>query len=144
MFAADVDGETVCFCFVASAASRGDKLRRSLVVPPAMNPQRVEPEIAASVTCASCAARCCRLEVMLIGEDDVPLELTAVDAWGGSVMARLEDGWCAAVDRNTMRCAIYERRPSVCRDFELGGSDCLEERSKSAPIVWYRAMANRT
>ncbi len=81
---------------------------------------------------------------MLIGEDDVPLELTAVDAWGGSVMARLEDGWCAAVDRNTMRCAIYERRPSVCRDFELGGSDCLEERSKSAPIVWYRAMANRT
>ena len=81
---------------------------------------------------------------MLMGEDDVPLELTAVDAWGGSVMARREDSWCAAVDRDTMLCTIYERRPSVCRDFELGGSDCLEERSKPAPIVWYEATAGRT
>ena len=81
---------------------------------------------------------------MLMGEDDVPSRLTAVDAWGGSVMARLEDGWCAAVDRETMRCTIYERRPAVCRDFELGGSDCLQERSKPAAIVWYGATEDRT
>jgi hypothetical protein len=30
------------------------------------------------------------LEVLLMGDDDVPLELTEVDRWGGSVMARLE------------------------------------------------------
>lgn len=82
-------------------------------------------------------AHCCRLEVMLMGEDDVPDELTEVDRWGGRVMRRLEDGWCAALDRDTMLCAIYQSRPGICRDFELGGSDCLTERSKIAPMVWH-------
>ena len=69
-------------------------------------------------------------------EDDVPDALTAVDRWGGTVMARLDDGWCAALDRDTMLCTIYERRPSVCRDFEMGGSDCLTERaSAGAPTA---------
>jgi Fe-S-cluster containining protein len=95
---------------------------------------------AATVTCASCAASCCRLEVMLMPEDDVPDALTAVDRWGGTVMARLNDGWCAALDRETMLCTIYERRPSVCRDFEMGGSDCLTERSSAVPIVWFPAQ----
>lgn len=93
---------------------------------------RREPRI----TCATCAARCCRLEVMLMGEDDVPAALIETDAWGGEVMLRLEDGWCAALDRDTMLCRIYERRPTICRDFELAGSDCLQERAKAAPIVF--------
>ena len=102
------------------------------------NPHAEPPELQdtapATVTCASCTACCCRLEVMLMGEDDVPGHLTEVDRWGGSVMARLDDGWCAALDRGTMLCTIYESRPGVCRDFEMGGSDCLTERS--VPIVW--------
>jgi len=73
---------------------------------------------------------------MLMSEDDVPLRLTATDAWGGSVMARRGDGWCAAVDRDTMLCTIYERRPTICRDFEMGGSDCVSERSHPPPVVW--------
>lgn len=44
-------------------------------------------------------------------------------------MARLDDGWCAALDRDTMLCGIYERRPTVCRDYRVGGSDCIAERS---------------
>jgi len=36
-------------------------------------------------------------------------------------MARLADGWCAALDRKTMRCAIYRVRPWICREFEEGG-----------------------
>ena len=52
-----------------------------------------------------------------MGEDDIPVQLTDTDAGGGTVMARLEDGWCAALDRKTMLCSIYERRPAVCRDF---------------------------
>ena len=63
-----------------------------------------------------------------MGNDDVPEELTERDRWGGQVMARLDDGWCAALDRDTMRCLIYERRPQVCRDFQVGSSECVAER----------------
>jgi len=85
-----------------------------------------------AITCASCKACCCRLEVMIMGEDDVPLEFTEVDRWGGRVMARLDDGWCAALDRDTMLCGVYDRRPAVCRDYPVGGSDCIVERSSAA------------
>ncbi len=63
-----------------------------------------------------------------MGDDDVPSRLTAEDEWGGTVMRRLDDGWCAALDRNTMLCTIYGRRPDVCREFAMGGSACVEER----------------
>lgn len=89
---------------------------------------------AADITCASCQACCCRLEVMLMGEDQPPLYLTVEDEWGGWVMRRLGDGWCAALDRNTLRCTIYARRPTICRDYPLGDVDCLEERSRSPEI----------
>lgn len=69
-----------------------------------------------------------------MGEDDVPLELTEVDRWGGQIMARLEDGWCAALDRDTMLCRVYERRPAVCREFRVGESECIAERSTD-PLV---------
>ena len=69
-----------------------------------------------------------------MGEDDVPPELTEPDRWGGRIMARLKDGWCAALDRDTMRCRIYERRPAVCREFRLGESECIAERSAD-PLV---------
>ncbi len=84
----------------------------------------------ASVTCATCYACCCRLEVMLMGEDEIPDDFIAEDRWGGWVMRRLDDGWCAALDRQTMKCSIYQVRPAICRDFEMGASDCLEERSR--------------
>jgi Fe-S-cluster containining protein len=76
------------------------------------------------LTCASCKACCCRLEVILSGDDDVPLHLVDEDQWGGQSMGRGEDGWCVALDRATLRCSIYERRPRICRDYELGGADC--------------------
>jgi len=65
---------------------------------------------------------------MLMGDDDIPPELTEQDRWDGWVMARLADGWCAALDRNTMLCTIYERRPMICRDYQAGDSDCIGER----------------
>ena len=83
----------------------------------------------APVSCASCEACCCRLEVRLMGDDDVPQALTRVDAFGVTVMRRLDDGWCAALDRNSLRCTIYGRRPDICRDFEMGASDCVAERT---------------
>lgn len=84
-----------------------------------------QPEI----TCANCRACCCRLEVMLITDTGVPEKYIEIDAWGGEVMARLEDGWCAALDRETMLCTIYENRPFICREFEMGEYECIDERT---------------
>ncbi|MGB5540628.1 MAG: YkgJ family cysteine cluster protein [Gammaproteobacteria bacterium] len=83
----------------------------------------------AEVTCANCEACCCRLEVLLITETGVPETYIETDRWGGRRMARLDDGWCSALDRNTMLCMIYERRPWVCREFETGSFECLAERA---------------
>ncbi|MBA1276017.1 YkgJ family cysteine cluster protein [Stutzerimonas azotifigens] len=89
-----------------------------------------------AVSCSTCAACCCRLEVMLISETGVPERYIETDRWGGQVMRRLDDGWCAALDRDSMRCTIYANRPWICREFETGSQDCLEERSDL--LVAYR------
>ncbi|MCU7800546.1 MAG: YkgJ family cysteine cluster protein [gamma proteobacterium symbiont of Lucinoma myriamae] len=81
------------------------------------------------VTCANCDACCCRLEVMLISDTGVPERFIEFDKWGGMTMARLDDGWCSALDRNTMMCKIYEKRPLICREFKMGDADCIDERN---------------
>lgn len=83
----------------------------------------------APVNCASCTACCCRLEVLLLTETGVPGHFIEIDQWGGSTMARLEDGWCAALDRKTLACTIYQNRPWVCREFKMGGDECITERA---------------
>jgi uncharacterized protein len=99
------------------------------------------------ISCASCKAGCCRLEVMLMGEDDIPPELTERDRWGGWVMARLEDGWCSALDRGTLLCTIYERRPMICREYQLGGFDCIQERLLHSDVqldrTWHPSRPRR-
>ena len=80
------------------------------------------------ITCATCQACCCRLEVMLITDTGVPEQYIKTDKWGGEVMNRLEDGWCAALDRDTMLCTIYNVRPWICREFEMGSYECITER----------------
>lgn len=87
------------------------------------------PEPSPAVACSNCAACCCQLEVMLIGDAGVPARFTDENNWGGVVMRRLDDGWCAALDRDTMRCTIYELRPDICRAFAMGDRDCLEQRT---------------
>ncbi|MGS0467729.1 YkgJ family cysteine cluster protein [Cobetia marina] len=46
-------------------------------------------------------------------------------------MRRLDDGWCAAVDRETLMCTIYDRRPQLCRDYEMGSPECEDERKEN-------------
>lgn len=82
-----------------------------------------------AVTCDNCDACCCRLEVMLISDTGVPDNYIEIDKWGGRIMARLNDGWCSALNRNTMKCMIYERRPKICREFEMGEYECILERT---------------
>ena len=81
-----------------------------------------------SISCATCEACCCRLEVMLVTDTGVPEHFIATDEWGGQTMARLDDGWCAALNRDTMLCSIYNQRPLICREFATGSEECLEER----------------
>lgn len=85
---------------------------------------------ATKITCTNCEACCCRLEVILISDTGVPMEYIAKDQWGGEVMARLSDGWCAALDRDTYMCTIYDNRPWVCREFEMGSYECTVERNE--------------
>jgi len=88
-----------------------------------------------TITCSTCKACCCQLEVMLIaGDDDVPPQYVEKDQWGGEIMHRLSDGWCAALNRQTMLCTIYEQRPWICREYEAGDFDCLEQR-KRIPLL---------
>jgi uncharacterized protein len=81
------------------------------------------------VSCVSCEACCCRLEVMLVTDTGVPESFIETDEWGGRNMARLEDGWCSALDRNTMNCTIYAKRPWICREFAVGEYECISERA---------------
>ena len=42
------------------------------------------------------------------------------------------DAPCSWLDRTTNRCRHYDHRPSVCREFEVGGEDCLRIRQEWA------------
>lgn len=88
--------------------------------------------IDAAVQCSGCEAVCCRLPVLLMPEDAIPSRYVAHDRHGLEVVAKGADGWCAALDRNTLLCTIYEIRPVICRGFDMGGHDCRQERA-----AWY-------
>jgi Fe-S-cluster containining protein len=68
--------------------------------------------------------------VLLLTDTGVPRHYIAIDAWGGMTMARLEDGWCAALNRRTMQCMIYAQRPLLCREFVMGAEECIAERAR--------------
>ena len=84
---------------------------------------------AAPTHCSACPAICCQLKVLLIAGDNPPQHFIDLDEDGLEIMGKADDGWCAALDRESMRCTIYEQRPFVCREFAMGGEDCLQERA---------------
>ncbi|WP_083928614.1 YkgJ family cysteine cluster protein [Salinimonas chungwhensis] len=88
----------------------------------------VKQASASTISCSNCKACCCRLEVLVISDTGVPEEFIKIDQYGGETMKRLNDGWCAALDRETFMCTIYENRPWICREFEMGSYECIDER----------------
>ena len=82
------------------------------------------------ISCSNCQACCCRLEVRIISDTGVPHQHFYVDKYGEESMRRLDDGWCSALNRDTYMCSIYENRPWVCREFEMGSYECIEEQKK--------------
>nr|WP_258015316.1 YkgJ family cysteine cluster protein [Stenotrophomonas maltophilia] len=92
-------------------------------------PVAVQPDAEpAPIDCRRCDAVCCRLPVLLQPGDHVPGQFLSRDTHGRAVMARNEEGWCAAIDPYHLRCTIYSQRPAICRQFSMGGDDCRRER----------------
>lgn len=64
---------------------------------------------------------------------------------GHRAFMRMRDGHCAALvirrEAEDARgeadyfCAIYERRPQICRDLARGSAECLGERTVKAPAA---------
>ena len=86
------------------------------------------------ISCSTCKALCCRFEVPLIDDADeaVPQEFVEQPFGSYPIMKKGDDGWCICLDRKTMLCTIYPIRPFLCRDYQVGDYDCLEERKKLA------------
>jgi Fe-S-cluster containining protein len=62
---------------------------------------------------------------MLVTDTGAPDRHIDTAPWRGPVMARLDDGWCAALDRQTLLCKIYEQRPLICSEFAMGERNVL-------------------
>ncbi|EAS65599.1 YkgJ family cysteine cluster protein [Photobacterium angustum] len=90
----------------------------------------IKNETTPEVSCSNCKACCCRLEVMIISDTGVPERHIKRDMWESETMLRLADGWCSALDRETFMCTIYENRPWICREFEMGSYECVDERTE--------------
>lgn len=90
--------------------------------------------------CRACG-RCCLLPgdafVSILESDSVPNRLRA--RHGSEMLDRWVRGQrrCAAlvgrVD-SAVRCSIYEKRPTPCRQYERGGTDCLRLLRADLPL----------
>lgn len=80
--------------------------------------------------CQVCNQACCRMGYIIpIKEGDIIPE--HLMEWDDSQVHRvmiMKGDICAALKDG--QCMIYENRPTVCRDFEVGGQDCLTARKK--------------
>ena len=81
---------------------------------------------------------------MLITDTGVPDVHISLDEWGAETMLRLDDGWCSAIDRGTLMCSIYENRPLICREFEMGSYECSNERGRTAGTFPLIELGNKS
>lgn len=81
-----------------------------------------------TIHCKRCQACCCRLPVMVLPDDAPPTRFIERDEYGAEIMGKGDDGWCLALDRDSMGCTIYTQRPWVCREFAMGSEDCADVR----------------
>lgn len=101
--------------------------------------QPAEPSDALDCTlCGACCTSQNPLHVPLTGADHARLtegEQLALTVFEGTrCFMRVVDGACVNLDRSAGRflCRIYERRPTVCRDYAAGGPACDHDRER----VW--------
>lgn len=119
-----------------------------------------EPE-AAVPDCLRCGACCFGRSaryVAVTGDDHTRLG-DAAEALtvfvGNRCFMRMEDGRCAALRvhaEGRFACAVYEQRPSVCRELARGGPACAAERARKReqaqaallPLLTDPAFSDRT
>lgn len=70
-----------------------------------------------------CATFCCRLIVRLDPDD---VQLDPEGRRKNCVDKDPVDGLCVHLDRETMRCSIWERRPRVCRAYNCNEDPQLQ------------------
>jgi Fe-S-cluster containining protein len=87
-------------------------------------------------TCAACCFARGPEHVPLSGADHARLterEQAERTVWRGNrCFMRVESGRCVnlALADGRFACAIYERRPAVCRDYRQGGEECAFDRER--------------
>jgi hypothetical protein len=56
---------------------------------------------------------------------------------GNRAFMRIEGGRCVALERRGERvaCAIYERRPEICRALERASPGCAAELARKGPAL---------
>ena len=78
-----------------------------------------------------CAREAAAYDAMLVAADPA---LTEAVVQMRRVLAKIYHDWDGEPGSNC-RCAIYERRPDVCRVFDAGSAPCLEARATLAEII---------
>lgn len=73
--------------------------------------------------CGACSSCCYDLKVQVQWMDQVPEDMYQEED-GFFYMLQRADGACVALQEGG--CGIYEDRPTVCREFRQGNSECQE------------------
>lgn len=85
-----------------------------------------DDEADADVDCGrylnSCRARCCTL-MFALTKDEVELGMVQYNRQRPYFIARDADGLCPHLDRQNLRCEVWENRPLRCRRY-----DCCDNR----------------
>jgi len=91
--------------------------------------------------CKNCGL-CCTWEVEIYPEDkdDIPKEMTEriKTSLEELRIMRLRPGTnvCIALDLKTKKCTIHNKKPTSCKEFEIGGHDCLLAREHDSIKIY--------
>lgn len=84
-------------------------------------------------SCKNCGV-CCTWEVPIYPEDkdNIPedmVEIIKIPEEYKAMRRHRGSNVYIAFDLKTKKCTIYKKKPIACREFEMGGHDCLMARN---------------
>ena len=80
--------------------------------------------------CASCGGKCCQGIIEVYSQDEIYYDKTLV--WEDPScqfdrMMQMVNMQCIALKKG--KCSIHDKRPQVCREFEVGCQRCVNYRT---------------